>query len=75
MPVATTTTAMTVTPMIHDPKETKVRFGAVVEGVDLNELDGETFARIKEAVLTHKLLVFKGQAGLHPANQLKFVQM
>lgn len=75
MPVATPTESMTVTPMVHDPKETKVHFGAVVEGVDLNELDDETFAEIKAAVLTHKLLVFKGQSKLHPANQLKFVQM
>ncbi|ORY63816.1 alpha-ketoglutarate dependent xanthine dioxygenase [Leucosporidium creatinivorum] len=75
MPHATQVTSLVIEPMVHDPKETKVDFGATVSGVDLNDVDSETFAKIKEAVLTHRLLVFKGQEKLHPANQLKFVQM
>ncbi|KAK4704955.1 xanthine dioxygenase, partial [Phenoliferia sp. Uapishka_3] len=67
-------TALVITPMVHDAATTKVDFGAVVEGVDLNDINDETFAVLKKAVLTHRLLVIKGQSKLHPANQLKFVQ-
>jgi len=81
MPIASQIDNFKVTPLQHDPKETKVRFGAIVEGVDLNDVDGEPpfphsppccyivtdhpfmsdvlFEAIKDAVLTHKLLIFK----------------
>ncbi|GAA6018555.1 hypothetical protein JCM10207_007216 [Rhodosporidiobolus poonsookiae] len=75
MPVATQIHSLKITPLVHDPKETKVNFGAIVEGVDLNDVDPETFSALRDAVLTHRLLIFKGQEKLHPANQLRFVQM
>ncbi|KAI5477724.1 hypothetical protein MNV49_006007 [Pseudohyphozyma bogoriensis] len=76
MPTATQVHNIKITPMVHDPKETKVDFGAIVTGLDLNqEVDQETFVLMKEAILTHRLLIVKGQAGLHPANQLKFTQL
>lgn len=75
MPIASQVESLVVTPMVHDDPKSKVDFGATVEGVDLNDIDPETFAAIKDAVLTHRLLVFKGQGNLHPVNQLKFVQM
>ncbi|KPV77635.1 uncharacterized protein RHOBADRAFT_33795 [Rhodotorula graminis WP1] len=74
MPVPTQLHSLRITPLVHDPKETKVDFGATVEGVDLNDVDPETFAVLRDAVLKYRLLVFKGQAKLHPANQLAFVQ-
>lgn len=42
MPVAIP--ELKITPLVHDPKETKVDFGATVEGVDLNNLDGESLS-------------------------------
>lgn len=44
MPHATSTqppSSLHIEPMLHDPKETKVDFGATVTGVDLNEIDRE----------------------------------
>ncbi|GAA5971187.1 hypothetical protein JCM11641_004177 [Rhodosporidiobolus odoratus] len=74
MPHAVQLASLRVTPLEHDPKVTKVDFGAIAEGVDLNDVDPETFVEIRKAVLTHRLLIFKGQEKLHPANQLNFVQ-
>lgn len=75
MHIATQSESLTITPLVHDPAKTKVTFGAIVEGVDLNSIDPATFAILKDAVLTHRLLIFKGQKSLHPKNQLAFVQM
>lgn len=44
MPVPDSTSTIQITPMVHDPKETKVRFGATVTGVDLNDIDGQSGA-------------------------------
>ena len=74
MPVPTQLHSLRITPLVHDPKETKVDFGATVEGVDLNDVDPETFAVLRDAVLKYRLLVFKGQSRLEPKNQLAFVQ-
>lgn len=41
MPHATQRSQLVVEPLVHDPKQTKVDFGATVTGVDLNDLDGE----------------------------------
>lgn len=41
---------MRIEPMVHDPKETKVDFGATVSGVDLNELDGESSLLVRETI-------------------------
>ncbi|KAL8292458.1 hypothetical protein RQP46_001070 [Phenoliferia psychrophenolica] len=65
--MAITLPSLVVTPMVHTDPTSLVDFGATVTGVDLNSVDA-----LKEAVLTHRLL---GQSKLHPANQLKFVQM
>ncbi|ORY60396.1 alpha-ketoglutarate dependent xanthine dioxygenase [Leucosporidium creatinivorum] len=56
------------------PLETSAGFGASVEGVDLNQLDEQTFKTLERALYIHKLLVIRGQAALHPSSQLALVK-
>lgn len=51
---------VTIEPMDHGLKS-KVDFGAIVRGIDLNKLTDSDFDIIHEALHKHKLLVFKGQ--------------
>ncbi len=50
------------------------KFGAIVEGADLNNLDDESFAILREAIYTHSVVVIHGQEGLLPAKQFDFVR-
>lgn len=43
MHIATQSESLTITPLVHDPAKTKVTFGAIVEGVDLNSIDRKFF--------------------------------
>lgn len=49
------------------------QFGAVVSGVDLNNLDEESFQILREAVYTHSVIVIKDQHNLVPAKQFELV--
>ena len=59
LPHATHTTGRVV-PMDHGP-ESKVDFGALVYGIDLNNFTDADFDFISDALHKHKLLVFKEQ--------------
>ncbi len=45
--------------------------GAVVEGIDVRELDEATFGRLREAFVAHRMLVIKGQR-LSPEDLMAF---
>jgi alpha-ketoglutarate-dependent taurine dioxygenase len=47
----------------------EVDFGAEVEACDLPRLSDADFAALERAVLTHHVVVVRGQAGLSPADQ------
>ena len=47
--------------------------GAVVEGVDLREIDDDVVAEVNEALLEHLVLFFPGQA-LEPTEQVAFAR-
>ena len=59
------------------PRVTKVggRIGAVVEGVRLGgDLDSETVAQVRAALLEHKVLFFRGQQHLDDDAQIAFAE-
>ncbi|KAL5343004.1 alpha-ketoglutarate dependent xanthine dioxygenase [Aspergillus crustosus] len=62
-----------VMPQKHTP-ESKVNFGAIITGSDLNNLDELTFQTIREAIYTHNVVIIKGQQDKLPINQFNFVQ-
>lgn len=41
--------------------------------MDLNNLDDDTFAAVREAVYKNSVVVLKNQHDLHPAKQFEFV--
>ncbi len=55
-------------PLRHDAAS-QVDFGAEVEACDLARLSDADFASLERAVLTHHVVVVRGQAGLSPADQ------
>ncbi|GAA5898946.1 hypothetical protein JCM6882_004036, partial [Rhodosporidiobolus microsporus] len=57
-------TGLTITPLEHE-----AGFGAIVRGVDLNDLSDADFKKIEHALYTHRLLVIKDQPDLHPSKQ------
>src|SRR3954471_23152281 len=60
------------------PRITKVggRIGAVVENLRLDgDLDDETLAQLRSALLTHKVLFFRGQDHLDDEAQIAFAQL
>lgn len=44
-----------------------------MEGVDLNNVDDETFSALRDAVFKNQLVVIKGQQALTPKNHFNFV--
>lgn len=48
--------------------------GARVDGVRLGDIDASTAAAVNEALLTHKVIFFRGQQHLDDAGQLAFAQ-
>jgi alpha-ketoglutarate-dependent taurine dioxygenase len=64
--------SFTVTPIEKGPKE-KSNFGAIITGVDLNNLSDSDIKALKEAVWTHKLVVIKDQQNLDPKKQWELV--
>ena len=52
------------------------RIGAVIDGVRLGgDLDPQTVRRIREALLTHKVVFFRGQQHLDDAGQIAFAEL
>ncbi|KAK5127777.1 hypothetical protein LTR85_004893 [Meristemomyces frigidus] len=50
-----------------------VNFGAFVEGIDLNDVNEDTFAQLRNAVYENQLVIIKGQQALTPSNHFDFV--
>ncbi|KUJ23861.1 Clavaminate synthase-like protein [Mollisia scopiformis] len=61
-----------VTPFANEEK--RRNFGATITGVDLNNLDEESFQALREAVYRHSVVVIKDQHGLQPAKQFELVR-
>ncbi|KAJ4400046.1 hypothetical protein N0V91_009021 [Didymella pomorum] len=65
----------TVTPFVKTASE-KYNFGAVVENIDLGNIDARADSNVKalaDAIWTHKLVVVKGQQSLSPIKQWELV--
>ncbi|KAH8681919.1 hypothetical protein BX600DRAFT_429821 [Xylariales sp. PMI_506] len=60
------------TPLEKTAKE-KYNFGAVVEGVDLNNVTDDDVKALRDAIWTHKVVVVKGQENLQPIKQWELV--
>ncbi|KAK5047597.1 hypothetical protein LTR84_006694 [Exophiala bonariae] len=54
-------------------KDQKFNFGAVVEGLDLNDISANDVERLKETIWTHKVIVVKGQKDLAPVKHWELV--
>ena len=59
---------LAVRPLVPDPAS-RVDFGAEVGPCDLTQLSDADFAALERAVLTHHVVVARGQAGLSPKDQ------
>ncbi|GAA5836770.1 hypothetical protein JCM11251_005783 [Rhodosporidiobolus azoricus] len=57
-------TGLTISPLEHS-----AGFGAIVRGVDLNNLSDSDFKQIEYALYKYRLLVIKDQSDLHPQKQ------
>ncbi|RFU31473.1 hypothetical protein B7463_g4866, partial [Scytalidium lignicola] len=71
----TTTTESTikVAPLLASPSS-KTNIGAIITGVDLNDLSEKDFQEIRKAIYVHRVVVVRGQHKLHPAKQFEFVR-
>ncbi|MAD84951.1 MAG: hypothetical protein CL912_18490 [Deltaproteobacteria bacterium] len=50
------------------------KFGATISDVDLNNVDDELFAALREAIYKYELVLFKGQHDLKPIEHFNFVK-
>ncbi|OAA61953.1 alpha-ketoglutarate dependent xanthine dioxygenase [Niveomyces insectorum RCEF 264] len=64
--------SFTLTLLDKSPKE-KHNFGAVIEGLNLDDISDEDVQALSDAIWTHKVVVVKGQQSLHPAKQWELV--
>ncbi|RFU29414.1 hypothetical protein B7463_g6926, partial [Scytalidium lignicola] len=62
-----------VTPIERKAGE-KFNFGALVTGIDLNNISDENVDQLRAAVWRHKVVVVKGQRNLDPKNQWELVK-
>ncbi|KAH6606901.1 family taurine catabolism dioxygenase [Trichoderma cornu-damae] len=60
-------------PIAH-PSGSRIRFGAVVQGVDANRMSDSDFDIIEDALYKHQVLVFKAQHGLSSKAQYEIMQ-
>ncbi len=60
--------SLQIRPLVHDAAS-QVDFGAEVAQCDLVHLSDADFAALERAVLTHHVVVVRGQGGLSPADQ------
>ncbi|KAK6373803.1 hypothetical protein LTS17_007772 [Exophiala oligosperma] len=54
-------------------KDQKFSFGAIVEGLDLNNISDGDVKRLKETIWTHKVIVVKNQRDLKPEKHWELV--
>ena len=66
--VGAASSGLQVRPLVAEPPAT-VDFGAEVAACDLAHLSDGDFAALERAVLTHHVVVVRGQAGLSPRDQ------
>ncbi|KAL7624452.1 hypothetical protein AAE478_006017 [Parahypoxylon ruwenzoriense] len=62
----------TVSPMKKSPNE-KHNYGAIITGLDLNDIGDVDVGRLADAIWTHKVVVVKGQKDLAPAKQWELI--
>ncbi|KAL3441964.1 hypothetical protein BJX65DRAFT_313272 [Aspergillus insuetus] len=62
-----------VIPQKHDPTS-KVNYGAIITGCDLNNLDEADFQAIRNAIYVHSVVIIKGQHDLLPINQYNLIK-
>ncbi|HEX5660460.1 MAG TPA: TauD/TfdA family dioxygenase [Polyangiales bacterium] len=67
------TTTLKIQPL-HHPEASKVDFGAEVAPCDLANLSDADFAALERAVLTHHVVVVRGQQGLKPIHQFELTR-
>ncbi|KAI9731053.1 MAG: hypothetical protein M1834_005516 [Cirrosporium novae-zelandiae] len=53
--------------------ESSFKFGAIVTGIDLNDISDEDVAKLKEAIWRYKVIVVKGQENMQPIKQWELV--
>lgn len=63
---------MTVTPVKHSP-EKKCTMGAMITGLDLNNISNEELESLREAVHHYEYVVIKGQQNLDPVKHWELV--
>jgi xanthine dioxygenase len=63
---------LVVKPMSHGPDKL-CNFGAIVSGIDLNNLSDEDLQSIRDAVYTYKVMVIKDQHNLEPVKHWEFI--
>ncbi|KAJ9157778.1 Clavaminate synthase-like protein [Pleurostoma richardsiae] len=64
--------SFSLTPMEKSLKE-KTNFGAVVEGLNLEDISDADVKALSDAIWTHKVVVVKGQQHIHPRKQWELV--
>ena len=64
--------SLAVNPIAHGPDKL-CNFGAIVSGVDLNDISDEDLQAIKNAVYKYRVIVIKGQHMLDPIKHWEFV--
>ena len=64
--------SFTVTDLPKSAKD-KTNYGAVIEGVDLNNVNDADVKHLADAIWTHKVVVVKGQQNLEPIKQWELV--
>ncbi|EXJ81620.1 hypothetical protein A1O1_07685 [Capronia coronata CBS 617.96] len=54
-------------------KDQKFNFGAIVEGLDLNNISDDDVKNLKDTIWTHKVIIVKGQKDLTPQKHWELV--
>jgi alpha-ketoglutarate-dependent taurine dioxygenase len=73
MPSATLPESLfTVTPLERQADQ-KFNFGAIVEGIDLNDVSDDELKQLKDSIWTHKLVIVKNQKDLDPKTNWELV--
>ncbi|KAK4165132.1 hypothetical protein QBC43DRAFT_235471 [Cladorrhinum sp. PSN259] len=70
MPSATAPTVQPLTP----PAGSEINFGAIVTGIDIENLSDVDFDLIRSALYTHQVLIFRSQSHVSPLSQYTLTQ-